>query len=203
MLDTERARLFDPKREHVNLGITEGGKVYNVTPVVWDSTAAAYNMRPPEIFIAPEDLSDPEIMDRIKSLTVRGLYIYAALEDYSFIGEMREIWDLHIREGHNIRSLDFLSRLDDCLLLLLGNVTVDDMDVILEVKGANRGFSVPFRYLGLYDCNIRTPLDFTDPKCHFTELILWSRPENKERDAELWSEVKALKRFHYDIKPKG
>ena len=202
MLDTERERLFDPKREYLNLGISEGGKVYGVTHVVWDSTAAAYNMRPPEVFIAPEDLRDGEIMDRIRSLTVRGLYIYAPLEDYGFIGEMRDIWDLHIREGYNIRSLDFLRSLDDCLMLFLGGVTVDDLDVILEVKGANRGFTIPFRYLGLYDCNIKTPMDFTDPKCFFTELILWSRPENKQRDAETFSQVKALKRLHYDIKPR-
>ena len=87
-------------------------------------------------------------------------------------------------------------------MLFLGGVTVDDLDVILEVKGANRGFTIPFRYLGLYDCNIKTPMDFTDPKCFFTELILWSRPENKQRDADTFSQVKALKRLHYDIKPR-
>ena len=117
MRDSEREKLFDPKREYLNLGISEGGVFYNRTQVVWESTAAAYNMKCPDVYIAPEDIFDEEIMARIFSLTVRGLYIYTAIDDYSFIGRLTELWDIHIREAYKMPSLDFLKDLHDVSML--------------------------------------------------------------------------------------
>ena len=199
MLDRERERLFDPKREFVNIGISEGGVCYSVTQILWKSSAGAFNSRTPDVYIAPEDLLDKEIFDRICSLTVQGLYIYTPLEDYSFISKLTTLWDLHIRCGENIKNLDFLSTLDDCMMLVICNAKLDDVDVIRRVKSANRGINFAFGYLGFYDCEIERPMDFADTRCYFTELLVWSRPENRERDKELWSSADAYTKEFYLI----
>ncbi len=202
MLDTERKKLFDPKREYLNIGISEGGVVYGIIPVMWESTAGAFNMKTPDVFIAPEDLSDEAVMDRIYSLTVQGLYIYTPLEDYGFISRLTDLWDIHIEGAENMKSLDFLSEMHDCSMLFLAHAHLSDIDTVYKVKEADRGIVQAFRYLGLYDCRVERPTECSNPKCYFTELLVWSRPENRERDMEIWQSASALTKKYYPIEPK-
>ena len=203
MLESERTKLFDPKREYVNIGISDGGVVYSITPIFWESSAAAFSMKTPDVYIAPEDLSDPEIMSRIRSLTVHGLYIYTPLRDYSFIAELTELWDLHIERAENIKNLDFLAEMHELSMLFIHNVDLPDMDVIFRVKKADKGIVGAFRYICLYDCRIgRTP-DFSDPKLHFTEFLVWSKPENAQRDRDTWSETVAYTKKYFIIENKA
>lgn len=202
MLEAERKKLFDPKREYLNIGISEGGAVYGIIPVMWESTAGAYNMKSPDVFIAPEDLDDREIMDRIFSLTVHGLYIYTPLPDYSFIGRFPDLWDIHIERAENMKNLDFLREMHDCSMLFIAHATLTDIDVVWDVKAADRGIVQAFRYLGLYDCRVDKAPDCSNPKYHFTEFLVWSKPENRERDLEKWADVPAFTKKYYNIEPK-
>lgn len=202
MLQTEREKLFDPKREYLNLGISEGGAVYGVIPVMWESTAAAFNMKSPSIFISPEDLSDSEIMARICSLDLLGLYIYTPLEDYSFIEKFTDLRDIHIERGENIKNLDFLREMHECSMLFLAHANLTDIDRVWEVKEADRGIVQAFRYLGLYDCRVDRAPGTDNPKCYCTELLIWSSPENRARDMEIWKDTPALTKKYYVIEPK-
>ena len=202
MLESERKKLFDPKIEYVNIGISEGGVAYGMIPVMWDSTAAAYNMKSPNVFISPEDLCDGEVMARIRSLNVRGLYIYTPLDDYGFIADFSDLYDIHIECAENMKNLDFLSEMHDCAMLFLHNANLSDIDVLWEVKKANKGIVRAFRYVGLYDCNVDKTPDFSDCRCYFTEFLVWSKPENAERDREKWSSLNALTKKYYLIQPK-
>ncbi len=203
MLETERKKLFDPDREYLNIGISEGGVVYGITPIFWESSAAAFNMRTPDVYIAPEDLLDGEVMSRILSLTVHGLYIYTPLEDYSFIGRLTDLWDLHIERAENMKNLDFLSEMHELSMFFLHNADLPDMDVIWEVKQADKGIVQAFRYVCLYDCRIDKSPDFSIPKCHFTEFLVWSKPERAASDREKWSDLVAHTKRYFIIEPKS
>ena len=203
MLESERIKLFDPKREYLNLGISDGGAVYSIIPVFWESSAGAFSMKTPDVFIAPEDLSDKEIMDRVFSLTVHGLYVYAPLEDYSFIAKFPELWDIHIERAEGLTNLDFLSEMHDCAMIFLASASLSDIDVIRRVKEADKGIVQAFRYVCLYDCNIEKIPDFSNTKCRFTELIIWSRAENSESDRERFSAISATTKKYFVIKPKN
>lgn len=183
MLESERKRLFDPKTEYINLGITPKGAVYDVTPVMWEKTSTAFNMKTPNLFIAPEDLSCGEIMERIKSLSVYGLYIYTSLEDYGFISQLPDLMDIHIRRANNIKNLDFLRDNAECSMLFISGAKLPDIDIIGEIKRSGRGI-LPYRYIGLYDCNIASPLNCEGIR--FSEFIIWSRSENIESDVKKW-----------------
>lgn len=200
MLETERKKLFDPEMEYLNLGISKGGVVYSVIPVFWESTAGAFSMKTPNVFIAPEDLHDKEIMDRVFSLTVHGLYIYAPLDDYSFIAGFTDLWDIHIERAEGMKNLDFISEMQDCAMIFLADASLADIDVICRVKEADKGIVQAFRYVCLYDCNIENAPDFSGTKCHFTEFIVWSRPENSERDREQWSKIPAGTKRYFAIR---
>lgn len=201
MLETERQKLFDPKREYLQLGISEGGVHYNTTAVVWVNTVSAYNMRCPNVSIAPEDLQDKEIFDRICSLKVIGLYIYAPLDDYSFISRFPDLMDLCIRCAHKLKNLDFLKDTPDLGMLFLDGATLPDLDIIWKVKASGGGF-LPFRCVGLFNCNIGRATEPFKPSQRFTEFLVWSLAENAERDREMWSSVSALTKKYYQIKPR-
>lgn len=200
MLESERKKLFDPEREYANIGISEGGVCYSITPIVWETTASAFNTRTPDIYIAPEDLKDEEIWGRICSLVIRGLYIYVPLEDYSFISKLTTIWDLHIRDGENIKNLDFLSGVPECMMLFLCNATLDNVDIIWEMKKTCKGFISPYSRLGLYDCKVNRAPDPEDLMLRFTEFLVWSRPENRASDMEKWRAVPGFTKKYFTIK---
>ncbi|MBO7196536.1 MAG: hypothetical protein J6V80_04325 [Clostridia bacterium] len=199
MLASEREKLFDPKREYVSIGISDGGVCYSVTPVMWENTASAFNMKTPELFIAPEDLLDREIFDRICSLQVLGLYVYTSLDDYRFISHFHDLRDLHVRCCAKLCDLDFLSDLTDLGMLFLEGASLRDVDVIWEVKASGRGF-MPYRQVGLFDCNIDRAPKVDVEKQGFTEFLVWSRAENSARDRELWKDVAAFTKKYYTIK---
>ena len=150
--------------------------------------------------IAPEDLQDSEIFDRICSLKVIGLYIYAPLDDYSFISRFTDLMDLNIRCAHKLKNLDFLNGTPEVGMIFLDGATLDNIDIIWEIKASGRGF-LPLRCVGLFDCNVGRATEPFEPCQRFTEFLVWSLRENAERDREMWSSVTALTKKYYLLKP--
>ena len=101
MLSSEKEKLFSNEEDFISIGISKGGEKYGMVPVPWEQTANAFNMRTPNVYIAPEDLVNEEIMCQIAKQRVVGCYIFEELEDYSFLKEFTEIRDLYIRKGMN------------------------------------------------------------------------------------------------------
>lgn len=201
MLDTERRKLFDPKREYLNLGVNGDGEFYSVTPIMWVNGVSAHKMRTPDVYITPADLLDREIFDRIRSLCVLGLYIYVPLEDYNFISELSDLRDIHIECAEGLKSLDFLHHTPECELLFLHKASLPDIDAVWEVKSSGVGF-MPMEEIGLYDCNIGRATEPYEPKQRFYEFLVWSRPENAERDRNMWTEVASSTKRYFVLKPK-
>jgi hypothetical protein len=200
MTESERQKLFDPEREYLNLGITEGGVERGVISVPWEQTSNAFNMKTPNVYISPEDLLDVEIFERIRSLNLLGLYIFTPLDDYSFISKLTTLWDLNIRQAQNLKSLDFLKDLPEIRMLMLYGAELDNVDVIFDMKRESKSFLYPFRCVGFYDCKIEKTPKFQDQSRSFGEFIVWQRPERDER--ERWRSVPAGKNKYYVIEPK-
>ena len=200
MLEKERKALFERDKDYISIGISEGGVHYGIIPVMWEGTASAFNMRTPDIFIAPEDLLDGEIMERLESFTVYGLYIYAPLDDYGFISCFKSLQDLHIEGARKLNSLDFLAELVDLSMLFIEGASLDNVDLIWDIKTSGKGF-MPYRNIGLYDCDVARAPSSEYPPCRFTEFLVWSRAENAQRDRELWADVVALTKRYYLVDP--
>jgi len=121
MLSTEREKLFSYEEKFISIGITRSGNPLGAISVPWESTANAFGMRLPNVYITPDDLADEEIMQAIRSKEVVGCYVFTALTDYSFLSTFTELTDLNIYNGKAIKKLDFLLPLKKCRYFFLGD----------------------------------------------------------------------------------
>ena len=135
MLESERKILFNKKDgDYLSIGISEGGEHYNKYQVFWRDKVNAMNMKLPDFYLAPEDLYDEEIMSQLAKHTVVGCYIYTPLQDYSFLSRFPKIRDFNIARGENIKSLDFISVIEECRMLFLSDAVLENIDVILDMN---------------------------------------------------------------------
>ena len=173
-IQTKGWTLFPFKRTYITLG----------APIEYSELG--FSEGGTEEYKAASDI----VFERICSLTVHGLYIYTPLDDYRFISNFKDLCDLHIRCGERLCNLDFLSELFDLGMLFIEGASLPDIDVIWRVKASGRGF-LPYRRVGLYDCNIGRAPNFSMENQGFSEFLVWSMPENSDRDRELWKAVPA------------
>ena len=198
MLETEWEKLENRQGDYISIGISVDGTPITAFSVPWESTTNAFNMKTPDVFISPEDLSDKKIMDKLSSFKVLGCYIWAPLEDYTFLSSFKDIWDLSIKNGENIKNLDFLLELHECRMFYVENMKVHNIDVILKLKEENASiFGSDLRCVGLYNCEVEDLSAFTTKKHKFNEFLVWSKKEKSER--KKWEVVSAFKRKCYEI----
>ncbi|MBR5800440.1 MAG: hypothetical protein IKY23_10320 [Lachnospiraceae bacterium] len=185
--------MFEKERQYINIGITPDGVAKKAIPIPWEVTAHSYNMCIPNVYFAPEDLEDDEIMDKLMSLKVLGCYIWAPLKDYSFISNFEDLRDLSIMQGENIRNLDFLNSHKECRMLLLENVKVDNLDILLDL---NRGdLFTGLNCVALVNCEVADLSGF-EQEHFFMEFLIWESACNgysKNR----WKNVRAAKKRYY------
>lgn len=197
MLEEERSRLEKMKGGCLSIGITEDGDRVSVINVPWTMTAHAYNMKLPDVYISPEDLSDSSVMDVLKGLEVIGCYIMTPLSDYGFLSDFPKIRDLNIKYGDSIRDLGFLSGLEECSMLYLQNAVLENIDLIIDMKKKNRSIFGGFRCVGLCNCRVRDLSVFEREECGFSEFLVWSSVG--EDDESRWSAVSASVKKFYEI----
>ena len=181
MLHTEREKLFSGDGNFISLGITKDGKPMDAISVPWESTANAFSMRLPSVYITPDDLYDEDIMQKILSMQVVGCYVFTALFDYSFISNFKGLTDLNIYNGKRIENLDFLLPLENCRLFFLDGATLENIDPILDVKKGKGGIFQPFTCVGLHCCRVDDISRFSDEKHSFTEFIVWGNADKEEK----------------------
>ncbi|MBQ2920862.1 MAG: hypothetical protein IJE58_06740, partial [Oscillospiraceae bacterium] len=58
MLGSQRQKLTEHTGKYLSIGITEDGAPRRSVWVPWHSTGNAFNMRTPQIYLAPADLTD-------------------------------------------------------------------------------------------------------------------------------------------------
>ncbi|MBO5111547.1 MAG: hypothetical protein J6D21_12640 [Clostridia bacterium] len=194
MLLSEREKLFSRTEKTVSIGITEGGVPRTVVHVPWESTAHAFNMRTPNVYLSPEDVADGEILAKLCTFRVIGCYIWVPLSEYSFLSAYTGLEDLYIEQGWSITNLDFLTPLTSCRMLFLEGASLKNLDTILAMRRANPGIFSCFRCLALHACRVEDLSAFREDHPPFSELLLFS-PKGEE-DASRWNIVSArTKRF--------
>lgn len=198
MFESEREKLLNRTSEYLSIGITEGGVPRNTIGVPWEATAHAFNMRTPKVYISPEDLHNEEIMSLVASYKVTGCYIWAPLDDYSFLARFKDIEDINIKNGNAIHDLSFLAELYECRMLFLQNAKLKNLDVILEVKKQSKSVFCCLRCIGLDNCEVEDLSAFENEKLHFSEFLIWKTEGSNERDR--WNVVSAGKRRYYEFK---
>ena len=99
MHPNEYEKLCNLEGEYLSIAITDDDIKRNVYPVLWRRTATAYNMKLPRLYLVKEDLEDQEIMNRIKSFKVNGCYIFCPLENYDFLRDFPDMYDLTIHNA--------------------------------------------------------------------------------------------------------
>ena len=198
MLDSEKEKLFNKDSEYISLGITHDGVPKEIIGVPWEKTAHAYNMKIPNVYISPEDLGNPHVMDILARYKLIGCYIWVSLTDYSFLSRFPYIRDLNIMCGDTIEDLDFLYELKECGMFFLKNAKLKNLDAILGVKLANKNSIFGgFRCVGLYNCLVEDLSRFETEKHWFSEFLIWHKKQKNER--EKWKVVSASTWRYYEI----
>lgn len=196
MLDEERAELENKKSEYISIGISDGGNNHvSAISVPWEMTAHAYNMKIPDVFIAPEDLNDKNLMDKIKSFHVVGCYIFTRLNDCSFIAEFSDMRDVYIIDGVNVKDLSFLSNLKDWRMLHIERAHLKDLKPILQSSLLERlwaGFCLSFA-----GCTVDDVSALYEVK-QISELIIIGEDDDAERVK--WRKAPAHTHRYYTIK---
>lgn len=196
MLQKEREKLFHSESKYLNIGISKGGEVYNATSIPWISKAHVYNMKIPDVYLAPEDLENEEILQKLCEHHILGCYIYAPLRDYGVLSRFGELRDLSIRCAMGETDLAFLRGLKECNMLLLHEARLKSLDVILDMKKQYRSIFGPFDCVGLYKCEVEDLSRFTTEAHRFAEFLVWGSSEESSR----WDAVNALKKKYFVLK---
>lgn len=198
MIASEREKLRKKDSEYLSIGITSGGVPRMSVGIPWEATAHAYNMRTPDVYLSPEDLQDEELMRVFESYKVIGCYIWAPLDDYSFLARFKELQDINIKNGDAITNLDFLSELYECRMLYLQNAKIKNLDVIVDVKKNSTAMFGCLRCIGLDNCVVEDLSVFETEKVHFSEFLIWMPEGSNERSR--WNVVSAGTRRYYEFK---
>ena len=201
MIESQREILMKRASEYLSIGITEGGQPRSVVPVPWEATVHAFNMRTPTVYLAPEDLTDAQIMDLVRSYRVIGCYIWAPLEDYSFLSLLKDLQDLNIMEGEKVQDLCFLEELENCGMFCLQNATLKNIDPILRAKTQPGVPSLRLRCVGLDNCRIEDVSAFENADVQFSEFLVWN-PEDRDERAR-WAMIKARTKKCYTFRQRG
>ena len=197
MIETERSKLQNKQGNYLSIGITEDGIPKNGISVPWENTGHAFNMKLPDVYISPEDLDDQDIMSELERFTVVGCYVWTLLRNYDFLERFPEIKDLSIRQGENIKDLEFLRSLTECSMLFLENVRIENLDVIIDMKKACRSILSCFRCVGLYNCRINDLSRFEVEDVSFSEFLVWN--DRKYQDRKRFGGVSALTYRYYEV----
>jgi len=95
---------------------------------------------------------DTALMERLKSFHVIGCYIFDELKDYSFLEMFPGMRDLHIRKACNIKDLGFMRKMSNCLMLLLENATLENLDGLTALQSSKHARYAS--YLALINCKV-------------------------------------------------
>ena len=198
MSDTKKNSLFTNKSEYLSIGITENGESVSIISVPWEKTAHAFNMKMPSVYITPKDLYDPQIIEELSRRKVIGCYIFTKLNDYSFLSSFKEIRDLSIKYGDNVRDLDFLIGLGDCRMLYLENAKLKNLDTLVKVKKESTSPFSCLSCVGLYNCTVEDLSIFERENVHFSEFLVWNYNKNSADSKDRYTHISANTRKYFD-----
>ena len=194
MIEEHKEKLFNYTGKYISIGISETGEAYGRYPVPWDSTANAYNMKLPDVYLAKEDLHDESIVKKLEEFSVVGCYIFCALEDYSFLEKFPTLMDINIYEASNLTDLSFMKSIKECVLLFVSKAHFKNLDEIIVKK--DHYYRTNPKNLALYDCVVDSIDTMIATNCLIHELIICNPKARNER--KRWKKIRNAK--YYDMK---
>ncbi len=197
MIESQRQKLTDYPHKYLSLGITETGEPRRSISVPWDRTANAFNMRTPDIYIAPEDLADEALWTELGRFRVVGCYAFCPLEDYSFLSRLPLLQDIRICQGSALRNLEFLRSMPEWFQLFIEDAVLEDLDPLFP-DGPRRGiFSI---CVCLSGCTVQDISALTREDVRLSELVILT-PEGSN-DKDRWNAVRCGKYTYHEYRVK-
>ncbi len=191
MTEFDREKLANYQEKYISIGITRAGERYNSFAIPWESSANAFNMRTPDIFMEPADLEKGFLTELNQTKIIDGCYIFCPLEDYSFLKELTRLKDLSIYHAEKFIDFSFWRELTDCRLVFLHQGQLPCIDP--------PRLKIGMPSLALYDCEIADLSNLEGEERLFYELIVANPKKRNER--KRWENVRALTKRYYDWKP--
>ena len=193
MLDNEREKLYAAESEYLNIGITADGARCKGISVPWVKTARAFNMRRPHVYIAPEDLHDAELMDKIRSFRVQGCYVFCPLEEYGFLAGFKDLTDIYLANAVNLKDLSFLESLQAWKMLNVENASLPDLAPIPRSLQNSE-----FRLVCLsFACCAVEDVSALRGMRNIDELIIIGKDDDSDRAK--WEQISADTRRYYKV----
>ena len=199
MIESQREKLMNYPHKYLSIGITSDGRPRGSGWVPWRSTANAFNMRTPEVFLCPADLADEALGAEPSRFHINGCYIFCPLEDYSFLTRLPELQDITIHQGGALRDLGFLRPMEDWFQLHVEDAVLENLDDLFP-DGLRKGiFSI---CVCLSGCTVRDHSALTQPDVRLSELVILMPEGSNDRDR--WTDVRCGKYsyFEYRVKEK-
>ena len=195
MTESQREKLSSYHSKYLSIGITGDGSPRSSGWVPWDSMANAFNMRTPQIFFSPEDLTDETVWAELSRFHINGCYIYCPLTDYSFLERLPELQDITIHNGGALRDLHFLRKMDDWFHLHIEDAVLENLDDLFP-EGPRPGLHS--YCVCLSGCTVKDLSALVHPKIYLSELVILA-PEGSN-DKARWKAVRCGKYTYHEYK---
>lgn len=197
MTESKREYLCGCSGAYVSIGITPDARPVGAGWVPWHSTANAFNMRTPQIFLDPQELQDPEVWQWLDSKRVNGCYIFCPLPDYGFLARLPHLQDIRIFRGGALRSLRFLRALPDWFQLHVEDAVLENLEDLFP-DGPRKG--IHSTCVCLSGCSVKDLTALTRPEIYLSELVILA-PEGSS-DRERWKAVRCGRYTYYEYRTK-
>lgn len=187
MQESQKEKLQSYTGTYISLGISCDGTSRGAISVPWVRDTNAYNMRLPDLWLSPEDLSDAPFMARLRQFRVQGCYLYTPLEDYTFLAQFPHMEDLHIAKGSALKDLSFMQNMPEWFHLYVEDADIGDLRPAFPEDWKKKGlhsYCVAF-----INCRVGDISPLLRNKVYLSELLV-ACPKGTN-DKKRWSQVKA------------
>ncbi|MBR2719468.1 MAG: hypothetical protein IKB78_09265 [Clostridia bacterium] len=195
MVDSQREKLKTYPHNYLSIGVTAGGEPCRSGWVPWDSMGNAFNMKIPEIYFTPEDLTDEGIWAELSRFHINGCYIFCPLSDYSFLARLPELWCLTIYQGGALRDLGFLRPMEHWFQLHVEDAVLENLDDLFP-SGPRRG--IHSYCVCLAGCTVKDISALTQEGIYLSELVILA-PEGSN-DKARWKAVRCGKYTYHEYR---
>lgn len=184
MQTKEREKLREAAQNHAytSIAINKDGAPIHGIFIPWEKTATAMNMKMPRITITVEDLKNEEIIKKLQQCHLIGCYILTPLDDYQFISQFHELWDLFILYGEKVHDLSFIQNMPKLFLFYLEDAKLKDIKPLID--NCKLGNSLPGKSFGFYHCEIEDTSAMQEADFIISELLIWpkkGKTDSKDR----------------------
>ena len=187
MTEERRVSLKAWEGKYLSVGITEAGQPVKSIWVPWKHDANAYNMKTPDLWLSPEEITDPAVLECLNRCRVVGCYCFAPLASYSFLENFPHLWDLRIFEGKNLRDLSFMKGMGEWFQLHIEDAPLEDLSAAFLENWKEKGLhSCCVAFVG---CRIRDISPMLRDDIRLNELLI-CQPEGTA-EKERWKPVRA------------